>query len=172
MRQSNYGFFSEFDNETDSSTKQPETSYQVFPSSTESYSSPTFDQANSFTNSNLSYPSATSYQTDPPTSSYQADPPTSLYQADPSTPSNESYPPASSYKAPTSSSYIAPPLAPPQRTPASSEAPPRVIQRKFGYVCEIIVSRRYCIIGEDCDEFGNKLKKNRYKKMVIPSGRT
>jgi hypothetical protein len=37
-----------------------------------------------------------------------------------------------------------------------------VIHRKFGYVCEITTYQRYCIVGEDCDENGNRLKKKRY----------
>jgi hypothetical protein len=47
-------------------------------------------------------------------------------------------------------------------TTAAYEAPPRVIYRKFGYVCEIITSQRYCRVGVQCDENGNRLKKNRF----------
>jgi hypothetical protein len=85
--------------------------------------------------------------------SYQANPSTTFYQVDP---------PTSFYKAPSSnSSYTTPPSVPSYTTAATYEAPPRVIKRQFGYVCKIIVSRSYCLIGTQCDQFGNPLKKNR-----------
>jgi len=112
------------------------------------------------------------YQPQPAPSSNQANLSTTSYQANPSTTSYESDPATSSYVTPPSnSSYTAPPQAPTYTTPppvtsyttvASYEAPPRVIYRKFGYVCETLTSQKYCIVGTSCDQYGRKLKKNRY----------
>jgi hypothetical protein len=64
----------------------------------------------------------------------------------------------SSYAPPAQSSYA----APPSYEAPSYEPPPRVIYRKFGYVCEITVSETYCLIGKECDKNGNRLFKNQW----------
>jgi hypothetical protein len=67
--------------------------------------------------------------------------------------------PAHAKAAPTtsvaqSSSYGAPP---PSYDPPT-EKPVRVVYRKFGYVCEVEISREICRIGTECDQNGNPLR--------------
>jgi hypothetical protein len=46
----------------------------------------------------------------------------------------------------------------PSYTPLT-DPPARIVYRKFGYVCEETISEDYCVIGKECDQNGQPLRR-------------